>query len=164
MSDLDDMRRLLNHLKVRWKLGNQTKQETFAKYVVALVAERPLHDLLKLPKTLQAFVGSIANHRIPVIHGMVELAYKANGWGKSNSAFDKWFQEQFGPPVFNDPIALEEYRDELNGLQAKVDEMKRRLVRHGQYEEHQRAALYAWQAKGTTPKTLAKARPRARRS
>lgn len=166
MSDMDEMRRLLAHLKARHKLGPKAKPETYAKLVQALVleaAEGRLDERLKLPKYLQALIGRIA-HEQHVVGGAVSIAFKANGYGRINSAFEDWFTSQFGPPPFPDPIAEEEAKEEIQSLEIRLGELKRRVARHVEYETHERAALYAWQARGVSPKSLAKARPRARRT
>jgi hypothetical protein len=168
MSDLDEMRRLLAHIKARHKLSNQAKVDVYKRHVAELVSEasgglRLRSELLPLTKVLQGFIGELAQHRLPVIGAMVELAYKGGGFGRTTSAFDNWFQSQFGPPPFSDAIKLEAARDEVRQLEAELGEKKRRLERHEKYTEHERAALYAWQARGSgSPKTIVKARPRPR--
>lgn len=164
MSDLDEMKRLLAHLKARHKLGPKAKPEAYAKLVMSLAAEAAegrLDERLKLPKYLQELISRIA-HEHHVIGGAVEIAFKANGYGRLNSAFETWFTAQFGPPPFSDPIAEEEAKEEIRGLEMRLGELKRRVEHQREYVEHERAALYAWQARGSSPKGLAKARPRAR--
>lgn len=68
--------------------------------------------------------------------------------GRINSEFEKWFTAQFGPPPFPDPIAEEEAKEEIQSLETRLGELKRRVERQREYVEHERAALYAWQAKG----------------
>jgi len=168
MSDLDEMRRLLAHIKTRQKLSNQAKVNVYKKHVLDLIAESsssvrtPRTELFALPKQLQGLIGELVQHRLPVVHGMVELAYKG-AFGRTSSAFDNWFQAQFGPPPFPDALKLEAAREEVRTLEYELEEKKRRLARHEQYMEHERAALYAWQARGGSPKPLAKARTRGRK-
>ncbi len=166
MSDLDEIRGLLAHIKARHKLSNQAKVDVYKKHVVDLVSEsggqlRLRSELFTTPKKCQALIGELVGRPIPTIHAMVELAYKG-AFGRTTSAFDNWFQSQFGPPPFADALKLEAARDEVQQMEYDLAEKKRRLARHEQYTEHERAALYAWQARGVSPKTIAKARPRAR--
>lgn len=158
MIDMEAMKSLLAHIRSRKRLGERAKPETYVKLVLGTLAmEKPA---LWLAKRHHALIGELRGYRHQTIQAMVESGLNGLGWGKLPSAFDAWFQQQFGPPVFKDPLALEMARDEFSALDIQLGEKRRRLARHEQYEEHKRAALYAWQARGVSPKGLAKARPR----
>lgn len=74
------------------------------------------------------------------------------------SDFDKWFAEQFGKPVFKTPEAAQDARDELYSRRIQLEALEAQMRRHDNYESSRTAALYAWQAKPSAAKGLAKAR------
>ena len=85
---------------------------------------------------------------------------KQNG-AKKHSVFSSWFRAQYGPrPVFN----LEALKAQLCDARVSVAELSSQIARVEAYDAAERAALYAWQAARTWPKSRAasKARPRKR--
>ncbi len=158
MIDTESMKSLLAHIRSRRRLGERAKPETYVKLVLGILASDT--PVTWLAKRHHAVINELRSYRHQTIQFMVESGLNALGWGKLPSAFDAWFQQQFGPPVFKDPLALERAREEFSALDTQLGEKRRRLARHEQYEEHKRAALYAWQARGVSPKGIAKAKPR----
>lgn len=80
----------------------------------------------------------------------------------AQSDFDKWFTMQFGPPTFKTPDEAQAAHDELASRRSQLNALEREMARHELYEARRTAALYAWQAKPTGAKSLAKTRGKRR--
>jgi len=65
------------------------------------------------------------------------------------SPFTTWFTSQFGNPVFRTPEEAQKAREFLHSVRQRLAALEREMSAHDLYEEHKRAALYAWQARNT---------------